>query len=85
MLQLERTKTEVFTWNDKLPENTPAGLTVAGCWVDERFLPGFMCYGIPIGTPDFVKQQLSLKVEEVGREVKQIVKVLEGRDKLFGL
>ena len=50
LLKLERSKTEVFTWSDRLPENTPAGLTVAGCMINEEFLPGYMCYGIPIGT-----------------------------------
>ena len=49
-LKLERSKTEVFTWSDKLPDNIPEGLTVAGSIVDQTFLPGFMCYGIPIGT-----------------------------------
>ena len=33
LLKLERSKTEVFTGSDRLPENTPAGLTVAGCMV----------------------------------------------------
>ena len=46
--------------------------------VDGHFQPGFMCYGIPIGTPGYVKHQLSLKVQEVAREVQEIVKVLEG-------
>ena len=78
LLQLERSKTEVFTWTEHLPASTPAGLTVAGCIVQGQFLPGFMCYGIPIGTPSYVKHQLSLKVQEVAREVDQVVKVLEG-------
>ena len=37
-----------------------------------------MCYGIPIGSPEYVKYQLSLKVQEVANEVDEIVKVLEG-------
>ena len=78
LLKLERSKTEVFTWSDRLPDNTPAGLTVAGCMVEEQFLPGFMCYGIPIGSPEYVKHQLSLKVQEVAKEVEEIVRVLEG-------
>ena len=53
LLKLERSKTEVFTWSDKLPDLTPDGLTVAGCQIGEEFLPGFMCYGIPIGTPAY--------------------------------
>ena len=78
LLKLERSKTEVFTGTDTLPENTPAGLTVAGCMVNDQFLPGYMCYGIPIGSPGYVKHQLSLKVQEVAREVGEVVRVLEG-------
>ena len=54
LLKLERSKTEVFTWSEQLPESTPAGLTVAGNRVNGQFLPGFMCYGIPIGVPGYV-------------------------------
>ena len=78
LLKLERSKTEVFSWTDKLPESTPPGLALAGCMVEGHFQPGFMCYGIPIGTPGYVKHQLSLKVQEVAKEVQEIVKVLEG-------
>ena len=48
---------------------TPAGLKVAGCEVNGKFLP----YGIPVG----IQHQLSLKVQKVALEVVQIVKVLE--------
>ena len=51
---------------------------MAGCMVNDQFLPGYMCYGIPIGSPEYVKHQLSLKVQEVAKEVGEIVKVLEG-------
>ena len=78
LLKLERSKTEVLTWSDKLPSCTPQGLTVAGCTVNDSFLPGFMCYGIPIGTHGYVKHQLSLKVQEIATEVSEIVKVSEG-------
>ena len=78
LLKLERSKTEVFNWSDKLPDFTPPGLTVAGSMVEGQFLPGFMCYGIPIGTSGYVKHHLSLKVQEVATEVQEIVKVLEG-------
>ena len=45
--------------------------------VGEEFCPGFLCYGIPVGTPAYVRHQLSIKVQEVAREVEQIVKVLD--------
>ena len=40
-LQLERTKTEVYTSNGVLPAGTPVGL--AGITVGDAFLPGFVC------------------------------------------
>ena len=35
-------------------------------------------YGIPIGDSRFVKHKLSLKLEEVAREVEQVLTVLQG-------
>ncbi len=78
LLQLERSKTEVFTWSGQLPSTTPPDLTVAGSMVDGTFEPGFICYGIPIGTPRYVQHHLRLKVEEVGREVEEVLRVSEG-------
>jgi hypothetical protein len=78
LLQLERTKTEVFSWTGIPPASTPEGFKNAGITKDGEFLPGFLCYGIPIGTPGYVRHQLSMKVQEVAKEVEQTVKVLEG-------
>ena len=61
-----------------LPPETPAGLARAGTVVDGVFLPGFIMYGIPIGDSRFVKHKLSLKLEEVAREVEQVITVLQG-------
>jgi hypothetical protein len=45
--------------------------------IDQEFGPGFLCYGIPDGSPAYVRHQLSRKVQEVAREVEQIVKVMD--------
>ena len=76
-LQLERSKTEIFSWGE-LPAGTPPGLTRAGTLLDGTFQPGFILYGIPVGTPEYVQHHLSLKVQEVAGEVEQVVDVLEG-------
>ena len=73
LLQLEKNKTQVFTWTGELPPNTPHGTMVNG-----EFLSGYLCYGIPVGIPAYVRHQLSVKVQEVGRELGEIVRVLEG-------
>ena len=78
LLKLESTKTQVFTWSGQLPWNAPAEYPRAGTVVDGEFLPGFLCYGIPVGTPGYVRHHLAAKVQQVGREVTEIVNVLEG-------
>ena len=35
-------------------------------------------YGIPVGEPEFVKHHLSLKVQEVEKEVNEVLEVLQG-------
>ena len=77
-LRLERSKTEVYTWSGMLPPNTPDGLARSGTMVGEEFLPGFLLYGIPVGDSRYVKHHLSKKVQEVAREVEQVLTVLQG-------
>ena len=77
-LHLERSKTEVYTQSGVLPPGTPEGLARAGIMVGDEFLPGFMLYGIPIGDSRYVKHQLNMKVQEVAREVEQVLEVLQG-------
>ena len=77
-LQLERSKTEVYTSSGVLPAGTPEGLTRAGAVVGDEFLSGFVLYGVPVGEPRFVQHQLSLKVQDVAREVQEVLEVLQG-------
>ena len=80
LLQLQVTKTEVFTWQDNLPACTPQGMKRAGVQVGDQWLSGFVCYGIPVGTSDYVKQLLSDKVREVEGEVSKVKEVLGEED-----
>ena len=75
LLQVERNKTQVFTWSGELPPNTPQEYPRAGIMVEGEFLPGYLCYGIPVGTHAYVRHQLSVKVQEVGKEVQEIINV----------
>ena len=54
LLQLEWTKTEIFSWDEVLPAGCPAGITLAGEDVEGIFHPGFMCYGVAVGTPSML-------------------------------
>ena len=69
----------VFSWSGELPPNTLAGLDCAGRFVDGEFQPGFICYGVPIGTDIFVRDVLREKVEEVARGADRSCEVL-GQD-----
>ena len=46
--------------------------------VDGQFEPGFVFYGIPIGTDSFVEQMLRVKVEDITRGVERACQVLSG-------
>ena len=65
LLVWEKTKNEVFTWDGVLPERTTPGLTRAGAVVNGVFEPGFVCYGVPVGTDNYVHHMMNMKVEEV--------------------
>ena len=74
-LTLQRTKTEVFAWGE-LPPDTPPELRRAGTMVGEVFHPGFICYGIPMGTDGYVAAALRKKAEEVARDVEKVCSIL---------
>ena len=61
-LVLQRSKTEVFSWDGSLPPSTPPGLIRAGHMVSDRWEPGMICYGIPVGTDSYVQQKLEEKM-----------------------
>ena len=66
LLQFEPTKSEVFSWDGVIPHETPEGMLNAGKEIDGRFEPGYLCYGVPVGTDGYVRHMLDLKVAEVG-------------------
>ena len=75
-LTLQPAKTEVFTSTGLLPANTPAGFKRAGVELDGFFHPGFMCYGIPIGSNEFVRHMLMEKVREISKSADMACQVL---------
>ena len=65
LLNWNHSKTEVFSWSGVLPPSTTAGLRRAGEEVDGVFEPGFVCYGVPTGSDNYVLHMMNKKVEEV--------------------
>ena len=74
-LELQEDKTELFS-NRELSEEELGGMKRAGAPLDGGFAPGFVCYGIPIGTADYVGHMLEKKAEEVVQEVEEISGIL---------
>ena len=60
-----------------LHPRTSAGLTKAGEIIDGQFEPGFLCYGVPIGTDRYVRHMMEVKVEELAVVAEATVKVLQ--------
>ena len=73
LLIWERTKSKVFTWNGELPEGTPTGLTLAGDEIDGAFEPGFLLYGVPIGSDKYCTYQLNKIAKRIVSDAKQTV------------
>ena len=48
----------------------------AGVATERGFAPGFLCYGIPIGSPEYVSHMLEAKAQEVVSEVEEITEIL---------
>ena len=48
----------------------------AGVETKGGFAPGFLCYGIPVGSPEYVSHMLEEKAQEVVSEVEEITEIL---------
>ena len=77
-LELEVSKSECFTWSSQLPEGAPPGLKQAGRVVEGRWEPGWLVYGVPCGSDQYVAAMLDIKVDEVARGAARACEVLQG-------
>ena len=77
-LLLQREKTEVLSWDGILPGGAPAGMVLAGLEVEGDHLPGFLCYGVPVGSDRYVEAMLEEKVDKIAEAAEKAVKVLAG-------
>ena len=82
----QKSKTEVFSWNLVHHPQTPDGLIQAGVEVGGVFCPGFLCYGVPVGSDPYVGQMLDIKVSEVEAEAARVCEVMgEERQALWSI
>ena len=56
----------------------PADISLSGVEVGEVWCPGFICYGVPIGSDPYVMQMLEQKVEEVAKGAEKASNLLAG-------
>ena len=77
-LRLQWSKSKVYNVEGRLPDNTPAGITVAGEVINGQFEPGMDCYGCPIGSDNFVRNMLQNRDEEIMRDAAKSVDLLAG-------
>ena len=80
LLHLQVSKTEVFTWSGMLPPQAPQDMKRAGVQIGDVWQPGFLCYGIPVGTRQYCQHLLMEKVQEVRSEVDRVKQVLGEED-----
>ena len=61
-----------------MPDGCPDGITLAGKDVDGVFQSGFLCYGVPVGTPQYATSQLWERAQKIMKDARKTVDVLGG-------
>ena len=75
-LSIQVAKTKVYLENGEKPAEAPANMPQAGVLVGGQLLPGFQCYGVAIGSADYVQHMLGEKVAEVRQDVDKVLELL---------
>ena len=78
LLHWERTKSEVFSWDGILPPNTPEGLTLAAEEVEGSLEPGFVLWGVPIGSDQYTSHKLQEIAQGIVSDAQQTADLLSG-------
>ena len=77
-LTLQVTKTKVYHCSGDLPPEAPPDMPRAGRLINQNWVPGFVCYGVAIGSTEFVKAFLSEKVDTLIGEIDKVMDLLKG-------
>lgn len=75
-LQLQWTKTKMYSLTADLLDYTPPGITLAGEEVGGVFERGVMVYGVPVGSPAYVTHKLRERAGTITADVRKIAVVL---------
>ena len=76
-LNLRLSKCLVYTRSGALPSETPEGMERAGVW-DENgvWRPGLRCYGVFLGSPEYVRHMLRGEAERICTEIDKVMHLL---------
>ena len=76
-LELQWSKTVLYSRTGGLPDGAPPGLKLAGeTGEDGIFHPGLKVYGVPVGSPEYVTMQLKKKAKEIMQDAQKAREVL---------
>ena len=59
-----------------MPQQAPDGFVNARLMQEDIFHPGFLCYGVPVGSDDYVLKMVDRKMDELEKETEMIGSVL---------
>ena len=76
-LTLQLDKCKVYHESGLMPPGAPPDMKRAGSLVNGEWCPGFLCYGVAIGSPTYVRNMLSEKVEVLKDEVDKVMGLLK--------
>ena len=76
-LELQVEKTKVYHASGTKPPQAPVSMPRAGIMVAGQWLPGFQCYGVAIGAPEYVHHVLGEKVAELSQDVDKVMDLLK--------
>ena len=77
-LQVQLSKSQIFSWDGLLPAEAPQDVELAGKMVDGNFEVGFNCYGVPMGTPAYRTSELREKAEVIVADAEKVEDLLCG-------
>ena len=77
-LEPQLSKSEIYSSTGTRYPAMPADVPLAGETVGGVFFPGFLLYGVPVGSDTYVEVKMKEKVEKVAREAVQGGELLKG-------
>ena len=77
-LEPQLAKSEIYSSTGTRHPAMPADIPLAGAMVDGVFAPGFLLYGVPVGSDLYVAHMLEKKVREVAEKAEKASSLLAG-------